>query len=70
MTLSKVPLPVGGAFGPHLVHGFLGQRVSATKLHPDQFIRFCRAHGCNRHTDHTAASVAVFCSTQLCYAYT
>jgi len=55
--LLKIALHTGRS-GPHLIHGFLGPPKSHPKWHLDRFSRFCRAHDCDRPTDHTTPSAA------------
>jgi len=42
-----------------LIRVFLDQPESTPKQHDDQFSRYCRAHDCNRLTDHASPPVAV-----------
>ena len=58
MTRIKLLLSLGaGNPGTHPIHGFWGPPESIRKQHLDRFDRFCRAHGCDRHTDiHTQST--------------
>ena len=45
-------VPSHGGSEPHLIHRFLGPLESTTQMASQFFSHFCRAHNCNRLTDH------------------
>ena len=46
-----------GVSGPYLILASLGSPKSTSQWHLGQFSHFCRAHDCDRSTDHATPSV-------------
>jgi len=55
--LKMAPSHAGS--GPHLIRGSLVHPNHQPKRHIDWFSHFCRAHYCDRKTDHATQSVTI-----------